>query len=166
MHFDESLQDRCDPVRSLTVIVCERRGAWATALAGGLPGEMGLRQTRGLDDCAAELEMAPASLLVLELTRENLLRLLEMLSGLGRRYPLARAIVVAAREFERYEWLVREAGALHFATSPRAGAQLVRLAMRQAQSGNSTEGETDAQAWTALPWTALPWGALPWSGAT
>jgi hypothetical protein len=154
MHFDEGLQGRCDSMRSWTVIVCERRGAWATALARALPVGISLRQTRGLEDCAADLEAFPTSLLVLELTRGNLLGLLELLWGLGRRYPLARAIVVAARELERYEWLAREAGAMHFTTSPRSGAELARLAMRQAQACNSTAPETSKQ---VLGGAAVEW---------
>ena len=68
------------------VIVCERSGAWATAIRRYLPAEIRLRQTRGLAECAAELSAAPQSLLALELTPGNLAGVLGLLSGLGRKF--------------------------------------------------------------------------------
>ena len=96
------------------VIVCELSGIWATALRRYLPDEIRLRQTHRLAECADELAESPDSLLALELTRENLSGLLDLLAGLGKKFPRARAVVLAERGWEPYESLVREAGAVHF----------------------------------------------------
>lgn len=135
------------------VIVCERSGAWATAIRRYLPAEIRLRQTRGLAECAAELSAAPQSLLALELTPGNLAGVLGLLSGLGRKFPLAAAVVLAERGLERYEWLLREAGAVHFTASPREPDDLARLAIRHFSRISPPRAHFAAQIWDALPWS-------------
>ena len=116
-----------DPAR---LIVCERTGHWAVALRREL-AEAGVRvwETRTLADCWSELAKSPASFLVLELG-DNLAGLLGRMARQPREYPAARLAVVADRSLADYESLMREAGAVHFLSSPRQTGPLARLAGR------------------------------------
>ncbi len=110
------------------VIVCERTLKWAAALRRHLPANARLRETRALGECAVELDAAPESFLVLELSESNLPRVLAFLAELARRWPRAAALVVAEPSLAEHQWLVREAGAVHFDVSPRAAAVWAELA--------------------------------------
>jgi hypothetical protein len=134
------------------VIVCERKGAWAAGLRRHLPREVRLRETRVLADCASALAEAPGSLVVLELTLAHLDGVLEFLGDVESRYPLAAVVVVADRSLEPYEGLFREAGAVHFATSPRTADALARLAARHLARLPQQTGTLAARIWTSLPW--------------
>lgn len=137
------------------VIVCERTGKWATALERHLPPAVRLRQTRSLGECVGVLATAPASLLALEVTRENLASLLSVLGDLGHKFPLARALVLADRGWERYQWLFREAGAVHFSVSPRESEALARLARRHLGRITPPREDLATQIWDALPWNEV-----------
>ena len=100
-------------------VVCERSGAWAIALRReAAPFDLRLCETRSLADAWAVLEQSPASFLVAELTAANVDSLVDRIAGLERRFPHARAAVVAERSLADCESLVREAGAVWFAASP------------------------------------------------
>jgi hypothetical protein len=135
------------------LIVCERRGVWATALVRHLPSPLQMIQARAVSQCKSELERCPAAFLVLEVARDNLASMLELLRRLEWRFPAARALVVAPRDMLDYEWLLREAGAVHFCVSPREGKSLARVAERHlrgaAQSINGPLARLRAQ----VPWT-------------
>ncbi len=134
------------------VIVCERGRKWALALARHLPAPSILRQTRGLKEARAELNSAPASLLVLELTAENRSGLLTLLDDLGNRFPLARSAILADADMKDHEWLLREAGAAFFSTSVRDCRSLARLADRHLSGLVSPRVDLVAQIWDSLPW--------------
>lgn len=139
------------------VIVCERSGRWAAALRRGLACELSLRETRSLTECEAELREATGSFLVIELTAANLTGVLELLARIGAEHRWARVAVVAERslaegEWGACEWAVREAGAIHFATSPRKAAELARLAERHAALVPRPKRSLAAQVWDSLPW--------------
>jgi len=111
------------------LIVCEQRGVWAAWLRRELePVGVRLTETRLLDDCWQLLAAHPASFLVLELTSGNVGELARRLAWLEHDYPEARAAVVADRRLSLYEWLMREAGAVHFLCSPREVRLLAELA--------------------------------------
>src|SRR4051794_21087706 len=135
------------------LIVCERRGVWATALARHLPAGVHMVQTGAVGECAAELDLWPAGFLVLELARDNLASVLELLGGLEWQFPAARAVVVAPRDMLNYEWLLREAGTVHFSVSPRESQLLARVAERYLRAAaQSIEGPV-ARLWAQVAWT-------------
>ncbi len=143
-------------MREPALIVCERSGLWAAAIGRCLPVEIAMRQTRSLAECAAELAAAPESLLALELSRQNVAGILALLSSLGRQYPSAAALVLAERGWESYEWLLREAGTMHFTTSPRQPDELVRLVAGHISRQSAPQQNFAAQIWDALPWSPSP----------
>jgi hypothetical protein len=111
-------------------IICEKSGKWVMALrwsAAQLP--MRLYETRTLWDCRHELLQFPASFLVLEATTANLDGVVQLLTEVRQMHTRARAIVVTDRELECWEDLLREAGALHVAYSPRRFDAITRMAI-------------------------------------
>jgi hypothetical protein len=135
------------------VIVCERGGAWAVALRREL-GEAapGVHQTNSLADCWDALAAAPASLLVVELTARGAASLLDRIGRLPREFPLARVVVVADRRLRAYQWLMREAGAVHFTCSPRRMAAVARLARRHMAQIPQPPQDAVERIWAGLPW--------------
>jgi hypothetical protein len=135
-----------------TTIICERTGSWATALRRHLPRDLRLRETRNLADCRGELAAAPASLVVVEVSESNLAAVVELAVDVERMFPWARMVAVASRGCEAWEWLLREAGAIHFTTSPRTADTLARLAARQTARIPTARGTLVAEVWDSLPW--------------
>ncbi len=134
------------------LIICERKGLWAAVVRRTLPREIMLRETRSLAECHEELAMAPASLLAVEISPGRLPELLDLLADAGRSFPLARVVAMAPRDCQAYEWLLREAGVVHFATSPRTAAAIARLAVRHAARVPRPRTTFAAQIWESLPW--------------
>jgi hypothetical protein len=135
------------------LIVCERSGQWAVALRREL-NDSGVRlyETRCLPDCWQALAEAPASFLVIELTAQNIEPLLACLARMPREFPSARAAVAADRTTRAYEWLVREAGAVHFVCSPRCLAPLAAVALRHLADVPAPQQTMVERIWASLPW--------------
>jgi hypothetical protein len=134
------------------LILCERTGRWAVALRREL-AEAGVRvwETRTLADCRDELIDNPASFAVLELGA-NVAGLLGLLASQPRRFPAARLAVVADRSQADYELLMREAGAVHFLSSPRQVGLLARLACRHLAQAPPLQQALADRIWASLPW--------------
>ncbi|MBI3464878.1 MAG: hypothetical protein HY000_17755 [Planctomycetes bacterium] len=120
-----------DPAPQPThVIVCERRGAWAQALRRELRDfAAAIAETRSLADCRQELRTAPSSVVAIEFSVATAEAVLDFLGRLPSQFPQAVVIVLAGRDEQPWEWLVRELGAVHVAWSPRemsAVAEIVR----------------------------------------
>jgi hypothetical protein len=141
-----------DESQAARLLVYERTGSWALALGRELPAGLRVRPTRSLAETWDMLAQAPASFLVLELTPRHAEALLGRLLRLEREYPLARAAVVAERRLAAYEWLVRQAGAVHFACSPRRLAPLARVARRHLAAAPQPDRDVRELIWTGLPW--------------
>ena len=109
-------------------------------------------ETRSLDDCWDELTNSPASFVIVELAND-LAPLLHRLASLPRTFPAARAAVVGERSFASYEWLLREAGAVHYLSSPRQVGPLAKMACR-----HLAQVPPPPQSLTERIWTTLPWG--------
>jgi hypothetical protein len=112
-------------------IICEKTGQWVMALrwaAGNLP--LRIYETRSLWDCRQELREFPASFLVLEATTANLEGVVQLVGEVHQNYWRARAVVLAERNLSGWEALLREAGALHVAFSPRKLDSIARMAHR------------------------------------
>jgi hypothetical protein len=135
------------------LIVCERTGRWAVALRREL-ADAGVRvyETRAVADCWYMLAESPGSFLVVELTATNAEALLHRLVRQQRDFPLARVAVVADRDLAAYEWLLREAGAVHFTCSPRRLRALADLACRHLAQVPAPQQSLAERIWAGLPW--------------
>lgn len=143
------LPDAAQPAR---LIVFEWTGSWALALRRHLASSARLWPARSLAQAWDALALAPASFLVLELSRNNAEALVARLLRLERDWPLARAAVVADRSLAAYEWLVRQAGAVHFACTPRLAPSLADLARRHLAAAPQPERDPVQTIWANLPW--------------
>ncbi|NUQ63702.1 MAG: hypothetical protein HUU20_14590 [Pirellulales bacterium] len=141
-----------DPAAS-RLIVCERTGGWAVALRRETPLKpLRVYETRSLVDCWQMLARFPSSFVVAELERGNVDSLLDRLCGLERQYPRARVAVVAEPSLADYEWLLREAGAVHFLTSRRGAGRLALVARRHLAQAPEPRRSIADRIWAGLPW--------------
>ncbi len=135
------------------LILCERTGRWAVGLRREL-GDVGVRvyETRSLAHCWEVLAESPAGFVVVELTRANIDGLLRRMARLQADFPRARVAVVADRALSDHEWLLREAGAVHFTCSPRRLGPLARLAVRHLEQVPVPPQTPTERIWASLPW--------------
>ncbi len=95
----------------------------------------------------------PCSFVVVELTSSVTDELLERMARLTVEFPKVRVAVVADRSMTDYQWLMREAGAVHFTCSPRRLAPLAQTASR-----HLARVPVPQQSLTERIWSSLPWG--------
>ena len=135
------------------LIVCERSGDWAVALRREL-ADAGVRvwETRSLPQCWDSLAEAPHSFAVVELTVAAADDLLQRLARLPREFPFVGVAVVADRSLTDHEWLMREAGAIHFTCSPRQLAPLAAMASRHLAQAPAPALSLTERIWNNLPW--------------
>ncbi len=135
------------------LIVCERRGSWSAALRAEL-AEAGVRlwECRSLPEAWDALTQTPVAFVIAEADRQNLDDLLRRMAWFSRDFPHARIAVVAQRNMARFEWLVREAGAVHFLTSPRRLTPLAGLVVRHLANVPLPSQTMMERIWASLPW--------------
>jgi ActR/RegA family two-component response regulator len=135
------------------MVVCEKGNSWAVALRRQLrPSGFRLVETRTLPDCLHELQTAPGALAVCEVTEKNVAAVLQFLVKLEAESPATRAVVVGTRATSRFEQVLREAGAIHAAFSPRELAGVARMAKRHAARRTEQAQSLEQLAWSRLPW--------------
>ena len=141
-----------DGVTTGRLLVCERGGHWAGVLRRELAAS-GVRvwETRTLADCWNELARSPASFLVVELG-SDVAGLLRRMIRQGREFPEAHVAIVADRGRTGYAWLMREAGAVYFLTSPRQVGRLAQLACRHLDQVPPPPQSLAERIWASLPW--------------
>ncbi|MFW6125381.1 MAG: hypothetical protein ACOC46_04465 [Pirellulales bacterium] len=141
------------------LILAARSGFWAATMRAEL-AEAGLRlhEAGTLEAAWRQLDEAPASFVIAELTRPNAARLVDCLFNLSRVRPRARAAVVAARALADYAGLMREAGAVHFTCNPRRLGPLIDAACRHlAAAPAEVPASLTDRIWSTLPWAKSPW---------
>jgi hypothetical protein len=135
------------------LIVCEGSGQWSIGLRNEL-AETGVRvwECRSLREAWEALPQTPAAFVTAEATPVNLDDLLRRMTWFSRDFPRARIAVVAQRDMARFEWLLREAGAVEFLTSPRRLARLAGLAVRHLANVPPPPQTMVQRIWASLPW--------------
>jgi DNA-binding NtrC family response regulator len=135
------------------LVVCERDGTWSAALRGEL-AEAGLHvwECRSLTETWDALAQTPAAFVIVEALRENLDDLLRRMAWCTRDFPQARMAVVAARSMARFEWLLREAGAVDFLTTQRRLTRLAGMVVRHLASVPPPPQTLVERIWASLPW--------------
>ena len=117
-----------------------------------MAGAVRIHETRSVAQCWEMLAAAPASFVAVELSEGNAGALLEKMAWLERDFPLARLAVVTQRDLAGYEWLMREAGAVHFTCSPRQSGPLADLAERHLSQAPECPRSLVEQIRARLPW--------------
>jgi hypothetical protein len=136
------------------LLVLEQSGNWAAALRRvGVDVGSGIRETRSVGECSAELSLAPASLLVVEITPTSAAAICTQIFAWESRFPDARAVVVMAPDLRRWEPLLREAGAVHVIDSARRAGEVVGLALRHWRQHPQRADGPRERVWASLPWS-------------
>ena len=112
-------------------------------------------ETRSVLQCWEMLAGSPGSFVLVELTAGNLEPLLQRMARLERDFPLARVALVADHKRTPYQWLLREAGAVDFVTSPRRLGPLAALACRHLSTSPRPPRSVTDRIWEELPWKAV-----------
>jgi DNA-binding NarL/FixJ family response regulator len=142
------------------LIVFERDGHWAAALRREFDFA-GVRVTvseaRSWDEVWQALGQFPTALVAAELTEAGAERLLAALARVERRHPETAIVVLADRRLAPYRDLLREAGALHFLTSPRRLSEVADIVCRRTARFESTAGPAGPleEIRANLPWAEL-----------
>lgn len=147
---------------SASFILCERTSRWAAAFRREMrksallrhpPALLILQEVRSLQQCQAELEASPFSIVAVEVLPQNIVVVARSLSDWSLRFPHARFVALAARGLEGHELLLRESGALEVVYSPRKLLPLVRLIGRHLTRAPKTEQTLEEAIWGGLPWS-------------
>jgi hypothetical protein len=153
------------------VIILERDGHWAAALRHELghprphrhcpdstPASndaAGVIEVRSWDECWQRLAKDPEALVAAELTDTNPDTVLAAFSRMDRQFPQAAMLIQTNRRLAPYRRFLREAGALHFVTSPRRLEELVEIVLRRCArlpAAISSAGRVD-EILAELPWS-------------
>ena len=135
------------------LIVCEQRGVWASALRRSRRrAACRVYEARSLAAVRPQLDDSPHSVLVWELTRGNVRKLLDQLPSLRAEFPQGCVIVVGERRLAAWEWVVREAGAAHATFSRRRLDLVWRMVERQLDRAPPPRLNWQEQLWRRLPW--------------
>jgi hypothetical protein len=152
-------------------IVCEATSRWAAALRLAArrderlrPGGVRLYETRRLGDLTSRLAERPDAFAAVEVRHDNLGDALTWLSWAERRFGRARLVALLDRSLlpgqPEVGDVLREAGALVVATSPRQLQAIVELFQQHAALAAAVAGSFAAhlpleeQVWRSLPWQA------------
>ncbi|HTQ37876.1 MAG TPA: hypothetical protein VMJ32_02550 [Pirellulales bacterium] len=143
----------------MPLIVYESTGDWAAALGRRLPRDISLIETRSLAELWEYLTAAHSATVALELRADRADTVLAAVVRLDREFPQAAAVVLADRDLAAWEGIMREAGAVHFITSPRRTDEVIELARRHTAaatkrsipSGEETTSLED-QIFASMPW--------------
>jgi hypothetical protein len=111
-----------------------------------------LRETRTLDECRAELVLAPAGVAALEFTAAKADDTAAFVTEVASRFPSARVVVLADRGLAEHEWLLRELGAAAWTDSPRELAAIVEVTRRHLASSAAPRPGLREQMLARLPW--------------
>ena len=103
-------------------------------------------------ECVGELREAPASMLALELRPHNIEAVLELVGGLGRKFPQAKALIFSDPQLAGYRDLLAEAGAIYFTCSPRELQGLATSVSTHLSRLPGANTSFAAQVWNELPW--------------
>ena len=135
------------------LIVCEKTNRWAIALRRALGRQASLiRETRSLPGCQREALAAPASFVALQVTKTNLEGALEVIQTCGRLLPNVRFAALIDPALQDASGALREAGAVHVASTTASAEELARLALRHIALAPAEPLPLREQIWQRLPW--------------
>jgi hypothetical protein len=147
------------------LIVCERTSRWAAALRRALVQRPGaVASVRGLAQCREALALAPASLVAIEVTADNVGAVVDFVAGAGHSPQTRVAALIPAglanapletAELETAELLLREAGAVDVLTTLAQAPRLARLYGRHERLAPAEGRNFQQLVSERLPWPAL-----------
>jgi hypothetical protein len=142
-----------ESVTNARFIIWERTSRWAVAFRSVLLLDgLRVRESRDWRGCWDELQQAAVRLLALEIRRDNFTAAVDRLMLLRREHPQVGLLVLTTPEFQRYQWLFREAGAIEVIASTYNLAPAARLIRRfLSRAPQPTQGFHESLI-ARLPW--------------
>ncbi|MCS7305156.1 MAG: hypothetical protein NZ602_08640 [Thermoguttaceae bacterium] len=138
---------------SARLIVCEQSGVWAPAMLRAEPKlPTYWKRFRSWSAAWQTFQARPGSFLVVELTPDLLPEILNALRWIESFGSQGRLAVVAPRRWAQLEWMFRQAGVVHFTTSPRQVGFLVQMALRHLKRQKRPVQGLTQRIWRRLPW--------------
>lgn len=134
------------------LIIWERSGIWASALYRACPKLSPYwRRVRNGSAAWRAFEARRGSFLVVELWPDTLPQILNVLRWIERFAPESRLAVVTHPQWAELEWMFRQAGLVHFISSPRQVGPLAQLALRHLKRVAQRRGSLAERIWRRLP---------------
>ena len=149
-------------------IICERGPRWAAALRQAInrrkrATQSRLVEVRRLKEATTALASHPGSVVAVEVHSDNLKEALDWLPSIGRQFPdccaVALASDAAAESAPLLHAVLREAGAMEIATSPRRLEGIMHVAQRHFHWLDADDGATAdvlSRIGSNLPWQPQP----------
>src|SRR5687768_4425566 len=151
-----------------TWVVCERSNRWAAALRAAVARRamsddftIDLHEVRNLDELTARLATLSNTFACIEVTSTNLEATLAWLAA-DTRNSEPKAVAMLDRDFadaREVASVLREAGALEIAYSPRQLQPVMQLGRCCAKMRENGGGRNPAAGQSIEEWA---WGLLPW----
>lgn len=135
------------------IILCEQSGVWTPAMLRAEPNVR--KYWKRFSHWPAAWEAFQArrgSFLIVELWPDNLPAILDALRWIDRFAPESRLAATADRQWAELEWMLRQAGVVHFTTSPRQAGALVETALRHLKQIARPARTPTERIWRRLPW--------------
>jgi|YNPBryunderm2012_1023409.scaffolds.fasta_scaffold01151_6 hypothetical protein len=135
------------------LILCAESSVWAVAMQRAYPNiRKYWKRYSGWSAAWEAFQARPGSFLVVEFRPENLPEILDAFRWMERWSPGGRMALVADRRWADLEWMFRQAGLVHFTTSPRQIGPLVRMALRHLRRSHRPPTSLSERIWRRLPW--------------
>ena len=145
---------------AVTLIVCEQRGTWATALRRTLAGAVEIVETRSPGECRRAVAERGPALVAVEFAGRRAADAAELVAWIHDAAPASVSVVLAERRLAGCRWQLRELGATHVVVSPRRLEPLQEIARRLER-----RWPPSPTSWTEKRWASLPWSEQPLAGA-
>jgi hypothetical protein len=137
------------------LILLEKNGQWATALRAVRPlTPVEVVETRSLRAVHEALVSAPASVVALHVTADNVASVIDFLLTAAQRFPRARFAGLLEVADGPWDPVLREAGAIDVIHSVLDLPRLSRLADRQAELTPLSEPSMAEWVASRMPWKA------------
>ena len=104
------------------------------------------------EEIRTTLEETPALFIVFRLSEPVIQDVVQCLAEVTRTTERAAAIVVADRGLERWEYVMREAGAKYFQCGHRNLAKIIQIAANHAKNQPTPQITLRERIWSSLPW--------------
>lgn len=139
--------------RTSRLIFCERQGRWAASLRRVWP-EMPttIVETRGYDECFDAVKVGDVSLVALEATPDNIAKVCRWVWRFRNSRPASDVVALSQPSLERWQWLWREAGAMHVIHCRRELETVRDLAIRHFELHPAPKSGVAAELLGRLPW--------------
>ncbi len=140
-------------IRNAALIVCEKSGHWALALRRSRRMDPKcLVETRSQQECLEVLADYPYSFVVAEVTLSNITSVYKLFAQIHQLFPHAAVAAAFRPDCRSFEYMLREAGAVHVIFSILSVDSVANMARRHLATTPMPELSWQEQIMSQLPW--------------